>query len=172
MVLQYLDFQYGPRYFGVANYAESLVALPHSLARHKDIGLGADLAQHIQFVQGDACNLKPQPAQYDLVLAANLIDWLRQPQRFLQDIAPMILSGGLLLLSSPYIWLEEFTPKENWLGGVRENGEALTTLQALQRLLVAEFEPIGAQQDLPFVICETARKYQHTLAQVTLWRKR
>ncbi len=84
----------------------------------------------------------------------------------------MIRSGGLLVLSSPYTWLEEFTPKENWLGGVRENGEALTTLQALQRLLAADFEPIGSPQDVPFVIRETARKFQHTLAQVTLWRKR
>ncbi len=41
-------------------------------------------------------------SQYDLVLATNLIDRLRQPQRFLQDITPMIRSGGLLLLSSPY----------------------------------------------------------------------
>lgn len=44
--------------------------------------------------------------------------------------------------------------------------------EALQRLLAAEFEPIGAPQDTPFVNSETARKYQHLLAQVTLWRKR
>ncbi|WP_312240140.1 5-histidylcysteine sulfoxide synthase [Pantoea sp.] len=237
MVSQYLDFQYGPRYFGVANYAEALVelALPFcerrenaldigcatgrasfELARHfekvvgmdysarfidvalqltsgedfryvvpeegelveyrqvrlKDFALGAEQAERIHFIQGDACNLKPQPDQYDLVLASNLIDRLRQPKRFLQDITPMIRSGGVLLLSSPYTWLEEYTPKENWLGGVRENGEALTTLQTLQRLLAAHFEEIAAPQDMPFVIRETARKYQHTLAQVTLWRKR
>ena len=84
----------------------------------------------------------------------------------------MIRSGGMLALSSPYTWLEAFTPKENWLGGVRENGEALTTLQALQRLLAADFEQVGAPQDVPFVIRETARKFQHTQAQLTLWRKR
>ena len=27
-------------------------------------------------------------------------------------------------------------------------------------------------QDVPFVIRETARKFQHTQAQVTIWRKR
>lgn len=237
MVSQYLDFQYGPRYFGVENYAETLVnlALQHTslrgkaldigcatgrasfeLARHfdsvvgmdysarfidvalqlasgeefryvvpeegdlveyhqvrlKDLNMGSEFAQRIQFVQGDACNLKPQPQQYDLVLASNLIDRLRQPKRFLQDITPMIRSGGMLALSSPYTWLEAFTPKENWLGGVRENGEALTTLQALQRLLAADFEQVGAPQDVPFVIRETARKFQHTQAQLTLWRKR
>lgn len=237
MVSQYLDFQYGPRYFGVDNYAEALVklALSHSqnrgealdigcatgrasfeLARHfehvtgmdysarfidvalqlttgedfryvvpeegdlveyrqvrlKDFAITNEQAKRIQFVQGDACNMKPQPARYDLVLASNLIDRLRQPARFLQDVTPMLRSGGILVLSSPYTWLEAFTPKENWLGGVRENGEALTTLQALQRLLAADFEQIGSPQDMPFVIRETARKFQHTLAQVTLWRKR
>lgn len=237
MVSQYLDFQYGPRYFGVENYAESLVALAlqhcerrqHALdigcatgrasfelaryfdrvigmdysarfidvalqlatgedfryvvpeegelveyrqVRLKSFNLGSEQTQRIQFVQGDACNLKPQPSQYDLVLASNLLDRLRQPTRFLQDITPMIRDGGVLLLASPYTWLEEFTPKENWLGGVRENGEALTTLQTLQRLLAADFEQIGDPQDMPFVIRETARKFQHTLAQVTLWRKR
>lgn len=237
MVSQYLDFQYGPRYFGVANYAETLVelALPFcerrenaldigcatgrasfELARHfdkvvgmdysarfidvalqltsgedfryvvpeegnlveyrqvrlKDFAFDAEQAERIHFMQGDACNLKPQPGRYDLVLASNLIDRLRQPKRFLQDIAPMIRSGGVLVLSSPYTWLEAFTPKENWLGGIRENGEALTTRQALQRLLAAEFEEIAAPQDIPFVIRETARKFQHTLAQVTVWRKR
>ncbi len=237
MVSQYLDFQYGPSYYDVPNYAAALVEklLPHcpvrgqaldigcatgrasfELARHfdavtgmdysarfidvalqltsgedfryvvpeegdlveyrqvrlKDFNLDSEQAQRIQFVQGDACNLKPQPDRYDLVLASNLIDRLRQPQRFLQDITPMIRSGGLLVLSSPYTWLEEFTPKENWLGGVRENGEALTTYQALQRLLRDKFEEVGTPQDVPFVIRETARKFQHTQAQLTIWRKR
>lgn len=84
----------------------------------------------------------------------------------------MIRPGGVLVLSSPYTWLEAFTPKEHWLGGIRENGEALTTLQALRRLLAAHFEEIAAPQDVPFVIRETARKFQHTLAQVSVWRKR
>ncbi|HBT28607.1 5-histidylcysteine sulfoxide synthase [Erwinia persicina] len=237
MVSQYLDFQYGPEYFGVANYAKALVDIAcdvtsrreraldigcatgrasFELARHfdqvvgmdysarfidvalqltsgedfryvtqeegelveyrqvrlKDIGLGTEQASRIQFLQGDACNLKPQAQPYDLVLASNLIDRLRQPQRFLQDITRMIRTGGVLVLSSPYTWLEEFTPKENWLGGIRENGEALSTYQALQRLLAADFEEIAPAQDVPFVIRETARKYQHTVAQLTLWRKR
>ncbi|WP_455815419.1 5-histidylcysteine sulfoxide synthase [Pseudomonas graminis] len=237
MVSQYLDFQYGPEYFGVANYAKALVEIAcgvtnqrqraldigcatgrasFELARHfgqvvgmdysarfidvalqltsgeafryvtqeegdlveyrqiqlKDIDLGPEQASRIQFVQGDACNLKPQAEPYDLVLASNLIDRLRQPRRFLQDITRMIRPGGVLMLSSPYTWLEEFTPKENWLGGIRENGEALSTYQALQRLLAADFDEIEPAQDVPFVIRETARKYQHTVAQVTLWRKR
>ncbi|MBU9808930.1 5-histidylcysteine sulfoxide synthase [Rahnella sp. SL6] len=137
-----------------------------------DVNLSAELTQRVTFVQGDACNLKPQTELYDLVLAANLLDRLREPARFLTGITPMIRSGGLLMLSSPYTWLEEFTPKEHWLGGFRENGEAVTTHQALKRLLASEFEEVRTPTDVPFVIRETARKFQHTVAELTLWRKR
>lgn len=141
-------------------------------ARLADHALGAEQAARIHFSQGDACNLKPKYDHYDLVLASNLIDRLREPARFLQEIGRRLRPGGILLLTSPYTWLEEYTPKANWLGGVRENGEALTTHQALQRLLAAEFEEVGTPRDVPFVIRETARKYQHTLAQLTVWRRR
>ena len=60
----------------------------------------------------------------------------------------------------------------NWLGGFRENGEALATWQALQGLMRDAFEEVAQPQGVPFVIRETARKFQHTQAQLTLWRKR
>ncbi|STS10449.1 Uncharacterised protein [Ewingella americana] len=55
---------------------------------------------------------------------------------------------------------------------MRENGEALTTHQSLQRLLSSDFEEVQPPMDVPFVIRETARKYQHTVAQLTVWRKK
>ncbi len=237
LVAQYLDFQYGPSHFGVANYAEALAGLASELCgRHDralDIGcatgrasfelarrfahvdgvdysarfidvaltlarqdsfryavpvegdlveycearlsrheLGREQSERVHFSQGDACNLKPKYGDYDLVLASNLIDRLREPARFLRDIAPRLRSGGLLVLTSPYTWLTDYTPKANWLGGIRENGEALGTYQALQRLLAEEFEEHMPPRDVPFVIRETARKYQYTVAQLTVWRKR
>ena len=237
LVAQYLDFQYGPTHFGVANYASTLASLASELCsnhqRALDIGcatgrasfelarhfqhvdgvdysarfidvalalanqdsfryalplegelveycearlsrhdLGREQAERVHFSQGDACNLKPRYEHYDLVLASNLIDRLREPARFLRDIAPRLRSGGLLVLTSPYTWLTDYTPKANWLGGIRENGEALSTHQALQRLLAAEFEELCPPRDVPFVIRETARKHQHTVAQLTVWRKR
>ena len=126
----------------------------------------------MHFSQGDACNLNPKYSGYDLVLAANLLDRVREPRRFLETIASRIKPGGILLLASPYTWLEEFTPKANWVGGVRENGEALTSYAALKRLLAASFEEVDVPQDLPFVIRETARKYQYVQSQVTIWRRR
>jgi len=125
----------------------------------------------VEFSQGDACNLRPQFADYNLVFAGNLIDRLYNPAAFLVDIEQRILVGGLLVLTSPYTWLEEYTDKANWLGGVKVNGENLTTLDSLKQHLSNRFD-FEEAIDVPFIIRETARKYQHTVAQMTVWRKR
>lgn len=125
---------------------------------------------NINFAQGDACNLKSQYNNYDLIFAGNLIDRLYSPKKFLTDISTRINKNGFLALTSPYTWLEEYTNKENWLGGKKENGENLTTFQALNTELSTDFEFV-AKYDIPFIIRETARKFQHTIAQLTLWKK-
>ncbi len=130
-----------------------------------------DKANNIDFSQGDACNLKAKYKNYDLIFAGNLIDRLYQPKQFLTSIKDRINAGGYLVITSPYTWLEEFTEKQNWLGGVKINGENQTTLDALKEHLKADFELVGLPQDVPFVIRETARKHQHSVAQLTVWKK-
>lgn len=136
-----------------------------------DLGLG-DTVQRVDFTQGDACNLKPIYAGYDLVFAGNLLDRLYDPRAFLELIADRLVPGACLALSSPYTWIEAYTDRRHWLGGFKEHGENLTTLDALHRVLGARFEPVGGPIDLPFVIRETARKFQHSVAQLTIWRRR
>jgi putative 4-mercaptohistidine N1-methyltranferase len=144
--------------------------LSYHTARLADLDLAAT-AGRVQFFQADACNLKPLYRDYDLVVAANLIDRLYQPRKFLQEIPKRIVSGGILVLTSPYTWLAEHTPREEWLGGFKRNGENFTTLDALRELLAPHFRLLQEPLDQPFVIRETARKYQHSLAQVTLWER-
>jgi 5-histidylcysteine sulfoxide synthase/putative 4-mercaptohistidine N1-methyltranferase len=124
------------------------------------------------FFQADACNLKPIYTGYDLVLACNLIDRLYDPARFLTTIHERMNEGALLILTSPYTWLEEFTRRDKWIGGFRQDGENITTLQALRQILSAHFTPVGEPRDIPFVLRETSRKFQHTISQMTIWRKR
>jgi putative 4-mercaptohistidine N1-methyltranferase len=126
----------------------------------------------VAFYQGDACNLAPEFKEYDLVMATNLIDRLYQPQLFLNTIHERINTGGFLVLTSPYTWLEEYTQKKFWIGGyVDENGCDVLTLDGLTKLLEANFELIMVE-DVPFVIRETARKFQHTISQMSVWKKR
>ena len=132
----------------------------------------AESAKRVEFWQGDACNLKEVHSDFDLVVAANLIDRLYDPRKFLADIGQRIVPGGVLVITSPYTWLEDHTPRSRWLGGFKKDGERYTTLDALNEMLSPDFISLGAPRDLPFVIRETGRKFQHTVAQVTCWERR
>ncbi len=132
--------------------------------------LGLDsVRDRVRFSQADACNIPEKFTGYDLVLAANLIDRLYSPRRFLTTIHERMNPGSLLVITSPYTWLEEFTKKEEWLGGYRDAGEPVWTLDGLKETLVPHFRMIGEPRDVPFVIRETRRKFQHTVAELTVW---
>lgn len=139
--------------------------------RIEDFGLEG-LAKRIEFFQADAQNLKTQFSDYDLILAANLIDRLAKPKQFLSTIHERLNPGGLLVIASPYTWLEEFTIKENWVGGYRKDGEPYRTLDGLKEQLRPHFAMIGEPRDLEFITRETARKAQHSVSQLTIWQRK
>ncbi|KAA1174521.1 putative 4-mercaptohistidine N1-methyltransferase [Marinobacter salinexigens] len=134
------------------------------------LGLAA-ASNRAVFHQGDACKLQPEFAGYDLVLAGNLIDRLYQPSLFLRHIHERINDLGLLVIASPYTWLEEYTPKEHWLGGFRRNGVDVTTLEGLKEMLAPHFRLLVEPRSLPFVIRETRNKFQHSFSELTVWEK-
>jgi 5-histidylcysteine sulfoxide synthase/putative 4-mercaptohistidine N1-methyltranferase len=129
----------------------------------------AEVRDRVSFFQADACNLPEKFTGYDLVLAANLIDRLYSPRRFLAGIRERLNPGGLLVLASPYSWDEGYTEKDQWLGGYREAGEPVWSIDGLSRELLPYFNPLGEPRDVPFVIRETRRKFQHSIAQLTVW---
>jgi putative 4-mercaptohistidine N1-methyltranferase len=131
----------------------------------------ADTKDKVEFSQGDACNLKSVFTGYDFILAANLIDRLYSPAKFLGSIHERLNIGGVLMLASPYTWLAEHTPREDWIGGFKKDGESFTTLDGLQEHLKAHFRLIKGPHEVPFVIRETKRKFQHTLSEVTIWER-
>ena len=131
-----------------------------------------DIKDKVNFMQGDACNLPEKFSGYDLVFAGNLIDRLYDPRQFLELIKGRINPGGLLVITSPYTWLESFTEKDKWLGGFKaDTGENFTTLEGIQEALEPEFKQHQKPIDVPFVIRETKRKHQHTVAELSVWQK-
>jgi putative 4-mercaptohistidine N1-methyltranferase len=135
-------------------------------------GLGLDkVRDKVQFYQGDACNLKPLFSGYDLILAANLIDRLYDPAKLLTSIHTRLNPGGLLLIASPYTWLEEHTKRDLWIGGFKRDGESFGTLDGLKEILGEHFKLVQGPRQVPFVIRETRRKFQHTLSEVTIWER-
>ena len=133
----------------------------------------AEVADKIAFMQGDACNLIDKYNDYDLIYATNLLDRLYDPAKFLSLIKSRIRPGGLLVLTSPYTWLEDHTPRDKWLGGFKAaTGESYTSLEGLTNELEPEFHLLTEPQDIPFVIREHSRKFQYGISQLTVWEKK
>lgn len=138
-----------------------------STALEASIPEGVDGAKVI-FQQGDATDLPAGIGSFDVLLAANLIDRLEDPRRFLDSLPDLLNPGGQLVITSPYTWLEEYTPKSNWLGGFERDGSVVRTLEGLESALESHFVKVKAV-DLPFLIREHARKFQWSVAQGTIW---
>jgi putative 4-mercaptohistidine N1-methyltranferase len=128
-------------------------------------------ADRVRFEVGDAMDLRSDLGEFDVLVMANLIDRLREPVRCLRRLAALVRRGGQLLVTSPYTWMEDYTPKSAWLGGIERDGVRLGTLQGLGSHLNEAFELVGVK-DLPFLIREHARKYQWSVAQASLWIRR
>ena len=72
------------------------------------------------------------------MLAANLIDRLYSPRRFLTTVTEHMNPGALLVIASPYTWLEEFTKKGRGTQGVigiqcsERNGALVSAVQVTE----------------------------------------
>jgi len=125
----------------------------------------------VSFYQDDACNLGSQHKDYDLIFAGNLLDRLQDPKKFLESIHRYLRVGGLLVMSSPYTLLKEYTPRENWIGGYRENEQEISVFDGIKKTLEPHFSLVNKPIDVPFVIRETKRKFQHTVAELSCWKR-
>ncbi|MEO7101287.1 MAG: putative 4-mercaptohistidine N1-methyltransferase [Luteolibacter sp.] len=128
---------------------------------HARLPAGID-GSKLRFLQGDAMNLPEDLGSFDRVHAANLLCRLPEPKRLLDCLPSLVNPGGELVLATPCTWLEEFTPPENWpVGG---------TFEWLQETLSPAFTLLRRAEE-PFLIRETARKFQWTTSLVTVWRR-
>jgi putative 4-mercaptohistidine N1-methyltranferase len=121
----------------------------------------------VEFLVGDAMDLPPLGA-FDVVLAANLICRLPEPQKFLARVPSLVKPGGQLLLATPFSWLEEFTPREHWLGGQQDSP---SSFEVLRQILEPDFE-LETTINLPFLIREHSRKFQYGISLGSRWRRR
>lgn len=122
----------------------------------------------VNFETGDAHDLRDHLGAFDVVLACNLLCRLHTPQQLLDRLPGLVKPGGWLVFTTPQTWLEDFTPKANWLGATPGTG---TTLEALDRHLDKDFARERAF-DMPFLIREHRRKFQWSVAEASVWRRR
>jgi putative 4-mercaptohistidine N1-methyltranferase len=122
----------------------------------------------VEFEVGDATNLRADLGTFDVVLAANLICRLPDPGKFLARAAELVVPGGQLLLTTPFTWLEDFTPPELWLGGRASGPDSFTELKDA---LSPHFE-LSQVKEIPFLLREHRRKFQYTVACGSRWIRR
>ncbi len=114
----------------------------------------------VEFQVGNALDLRELAAEpFQIVAAINLLCRLPAPRRFLRDLPHLVVPGGQLLLASPFSWLEEYTPKRDWLGPAE-----------IRELLAPHFR-LTDRRNLPFLIREHGRKYQLVISEIMVFRR-
>ena len=124
----------------------------------------------VTFQQGDACSLDKSLGKFDLIVASNLLCRLPKPRNFLTEITSFLTVGGCLVLISPYSWLEEYTDKSEWIGGLHNTEESITEVSLFMSNHDQPLE-LSHRQDIPFLIREHERKYQYGVSDCTVWKK-
>lgn len=162
------------------DYSHSFIDAAHALrerhslsySRHDEAHLATDLIAilpagilpgRVRFQQGDAMNLPADIGGFDRVHAANLICRLSEPLLLLERFPELVNAGGELILATPCTWLEDFTAKENWPNG--------GTFEWIEKILSPSFDLTLCIEE-PFLIRETARKFQWTSSMLTRWSRR
>ena len=128
----------------------------------------------VSFRQADACSLPAELVDMDAVLLANLLCRLPSPKSLLGRLGGhrgLVKVGGLVALFSPYSWLEQFTPREAWLGGNEQDGQPVKSADALKAYLREEGFVLRREEEVPLVIREHARKYQFIVTHGMLWQR-
>ena len=122
----------------------------------------------VQFEVGDACNLRPDLGDFDVAILVNLVDRLKDPLRCLQRLSKLVRPRGQLVIASPYTWLEEYTPGENWLGGFERGNQRVHGFDSLCESLAGDFEFLRSVE-IPFLIREHVRKFQWSVSLAGIW---
>ncbi len=134
-----------------------------SVVSHLTARAPADVDRgRVRFLQGDAAALPSDIGTFDRVHAANLLCRMPDPALLLARLPALVRDDGHLLLTTPCTWLESFTPPEKWPQG--------RTLDWLEAALGSDFR-LETTCEEPFLIRETARKFQWSSALLTLWRR-
>lgn len=124
-------------------------------------------ADRVRFQRGDAQRLDwQQLGRFDGILAANLLCRLPDPNLFLETLPKLLRAGGKVLIATPHTWMEVHTPRERWPGGPQ--GDPGAGLRAAMKALGMR---MLEERNLPFLIREHSRKYQWSVADLSLWER-
>jgi len=123
----------------------------------------------VNFIHADALNLPSLLGPFDLICAVNLIDRLTNPMQCLLNMRNMLTKQGILVLVSPYTFMEAYTPKKNWIGGGKDGKESF---EALVEFMNSICFTLVDNKTVSLYIREHERKFQLCLPHLTIWKKK
>jgi len=126
-------------------------------------------SENILFSQGDVSNLKGVFTGYDVILAQHVLEQNYDPRAFLQEVHSRLNAKGLLIVVSSYDFDEQQTSKENWLGGLKINGENVTGFEGLSLALTQHFNLLE-QQQLTRPIKINRRNFTLSFPDLSVWQ--
>ena len=131
-------------------------------------------SQNIHFSQGDVSNLKTVFKGYDVILAQHVLEQSYDPRLFLQTVQQRLNNKeltrqSLLIIVSNYDFNEQQSIKENWLGGIKVNGENVTGFDGLSNLLSPHFRLLE-QHQLTCPIQINRRNFTVSFPQLSVWQ--
>ena len=136
----------------------------------ENLGLGQS-PDNLHFAQGDGHNLKPQFNDYDIAICHRVIEYSYHPQVLLEQLSQRVKTGGLMVLGSSYAWDISVTEMQHWIGGIKRNGENLSSEAHLFEIMSAGFDLLQETQVISQFECDQ-RTSQTANNHITIWRKR
>ena len=117
----------------------------------------------IRFEVDDVCSLPLYLKDFDAVVLANVLCRLPQPSVCLermQGANGLVKAGGILVITTSFDWLPQYTPSNNWINSVKEIGDILT-----------EFDLIH-QEEIPIMIRKHRRKFKYIITLAMVYKRR
>jgi SAM-dependent methyltransferase len=89
-------------------------------------GITPEITAKVNCFVGDACKIPEIMVEdgkvggaincYDCVILSNLLCRLPDPFACLEALPQLVKVGGVVVMVTPYSWLEEYTPRDKWMG--------------------------------------------------------
>jgi putative 4-mercaptohistidine N1-methyltranferase len=146
-------------------------------AVHED-DITSEIRSRVNFFVGDACRMDDmiqheQLTTYDGIIMSNLLCRIPDPRACINSLQRLVNPGGIVVMVTPFSWLDEFTDRSQWLGGYVDpaSNEAVHSKDVLKELMELNGFSQVYEEEMPLIIREHQRKYQYIISLATGWRK-
>jgi hypothetical protein len=123
-------------------------------------------------MQDDVMKRKERYTGYDVIIAMNLLEEIRQPKAVLSRIHERLNADGVLILGSTYDWESSITEVEHWPGGFKKDGEPVKSIDGISAILEEHFSLEAEPVQLTYPIRQSSRSFEVKKSEVSVWKKK